>query len=136
MYSRATSYASLDWSAQSSQDPENIAVFLEAEGMLIGLRLRVAVENEEAKYTPVVFFAAKATVASEFQLTAKKVAGFALLALALLQNTYMVESHISANVDGTNMYPIALWTGEHIVVAVQSTIEANGGKVLNRIMYV
>ena len=132
-YQRARSHAALAWSVR---DRGFVAAFLEAEGALVCLRLRVAVQSEHARYAPVLLFAARAVVASEFRLAARRAAGSALLALALLQNTYVVGSRILASADEVGTFPIALWAGRHAVVAVGSVVEAGGKRVLDGISYV
>ena len=103
---------------------------------MVCLRLRVAVQSEHARYAPVLLFAARAVVASEFRLAARRAAGSALLALALLRNTYVVGSRVLASADEAGTFLIALRTGRHAVVAVGSVVEAGGKRVLDGISYV
>ena len=65
LYRQTVSYAALDWNVQTSRDSESVAVFLGTGWALTGLRLRVTTQEESIGYAPVVFFAAKAVVASE-----------------------------------------------------------------------
>ena len=132
-YQRARSHAALAWSVR---DRGSVAAFLEAEGALVCLRLRVAVQNEHARYAPVILFAARAVVASEFQLAARRAEGSALLALALLRNTYVVGSRVLASAEEAGALLVALWAGRHTVVAVGSTVEAGGKRVMDGISYV
>ena len=85
---------------------------------------------------PVILFAARAVVASEFQLAARRAAGSALLALALLRNTYVVGSRVLASAEEAGALLVALWAGRHTVVAVGSTVEAGGKRVMDGISYV
>ena len=73
-------------------------------------------------------------VASEFQLVARRAAGSALL--ALLRNAYVVGSRVLASAEEAGTFPVALWASRHAVVAVGSTVEAGGKRVLEGVSYV
>ena len=62
LYLRAGPYVNIDWNVQN---PESVAAFLETEGLLTHLKLRVATQDDNTKYAPFVFFAARTVLSSE-----------------------------------------------------------------------
>ena len=124
MHLRAESYAALDWSVDNTA---NVGAFLEAEGQLMYLRLRVAVEAGSTKYAPVLFFAAHTVLSSELQLTARVVANAAIIAVVLLRNVQIFGSYVFASFEDEGQYRAVEVACGHTVTLVQSVADLSDG---------
>ena len=124
MHPRAESYAALDWSVGNT---DSVEIFLEAEGQLMYLRLRVAAEVGSTKYAPVLFFAAHTVLSSELQLTAKIVANAAILAVVLLRDMKVFNSYVFGSFEDKGEYRAVEVACGHTAVLVQSVVDLSDG---------
>ena len=110
-----------------SQDFVSITAFLEAEGQLMYLRMSVIVDDQNTRYSPIVFFAAQTVLSSELQLTAKAVVNAAILAVVLLRNTKLFSSYIFGSFEDKGEYSAVEVACGHTITLVQSVVDLSDG---------